>query len=259
MSQLLNTSIAEQVTVMNPAGASSAVIVCEHASCFIPTEFADLGLSAEERQSHAVWDPGAMAVAIGLSERFDATLVASAVSRLVYDCNRPPSAADAMPVQSEAIAVPGNAHITQAQRADRVARFYEPFKAQLTAAVRNKSQPVIVTVHSFTPTYHDERRAVEIGVLHDKDARLADAMLDIATAYSSANVQRNAPYGPQDGVTHTLRVHAIPHGHLNVMLEIRNDLIKTAAQQSEMVETLAGWIAEACDLVGVAGGVQCQV
>lgn len=258
MSELLHTSNAEHVTVMNPEGASSVVIVCEHASYYIPTVFEDLGLPVNDRQSHAVWDPGAMAVAVGLSDRFDATLVASGVSRLVYDCNRPPSAADAMPAQSEAIKVPGNTNLSSVQRADRVAQYYEPFKTQLSAAIAARPQPVIVTVHSFTPTFHGKRRAVEIGVLHDRDARLADAMLDIAKSHFTANIQRNAPYGPQDGVTHTLREHAIPGGWLNVMLEIRNDLIETAAQQSEMIETIAGWIAEACDRVGATGGDQCQ-
>jgi predicted N-formylglutamate amidohydrolase len=112
---------------------------------------------------------------------------------------------------------------------------------------------VIVTIHSFTPVYHGQHRAVEIGVLHDSDARLADAMLDIAGRHTPLNVLRNAPYGPQDGVTHTLKEHAIRSGHLNVMIEIRSDLIETQRQQTDMAAMLAGWIAAA--VTTAQGGV----
>ena len=258
MSQILQTLNTDHVAVLNAEGKSSVVIVCEHASCFFPDTFDDLGLAGDALQSHAAWDPGAMAVAQFLSERLDATLVASGVSRLVYDCNRPTSAPDAMPEQSEAIRVPGNENLTPAQRAGRATHYYEPFRAHLAETIAAKLKPVVVTVHSFTPIYHGKKRAVEIGVLHDNDTRLADAMLKIADAHTSANVQRNAPYGPEDGVTHTLREHAIREGHLNVMLEIRNDLIKTAEQQYEMAKMIAGWIANAGVRAGATGVVQCQ-
>lgn len=246
------------MVVVNAGGKSSVVVVCEHASCFIPEVFGGLGVSPDALQSHAVWDPGAMAVAQGLAERLDAVLVAAGVSRLVYDCNRPVSAPDAMPAQSETIRVPGNLNLTEDDRAERAARYYEPFRARLAATVAARPKPIIVTVHSFTPVYHGEKRAVEIGVLHDSDPRLADALLDSADAHTGARVRRNAPYGPQDGVTHTLREHAIAPGHLNVMLEIRNDLIASAEQQDGMARMLAGWIEHASAVVGAQGVEQCR-
>ena len=258
MTDLLHRSDPDHVIVSNPQGSSCVVVVCEHAHNFIPAEFHDLGLSGADRQSHAAWDPGAMAVAQGLSRRLDATLVASGVSRLVYDCNRPPSAPDAMPAQSETISVPGNADLSAQQRADRAACYYEPFRERLATVIQSKPAPVIVTVHSFTPIYHGRARAVEIGILHDSDARLADAMLQTARAHTDANVQRNDPYGPADGVTHTLREHALRHGHLNVMIEIRNDLIATDSHQQEMAQRIAKWLAEACAQIGADGVQPCQ-
>ena len=67
-------------------------------------------------------------------------------------------------------------------------------------------------------------KAVEIGVLHDADTRLADALL-AALPGTPPQVDRNQPYGPEHGVTHTLKRHALPANRLNVMLEVRNDLI----------------------------------
>ena len=250
MNHAQHPSSMDYVTVVNPAGTSPVVLVCEHASRFIPGVYNDLGLTGDALHSHAAWDPGALAVAQYMSERLNAPLVASNVSRLVYDCNRPLAATDAIPDQSETITVPGNKGLTVAQRQDRATTFYEPFRKQLAKVIGAKAQPVIVTIHSFTPVYHGKRRQVEIGVLHDRDTRLADAMLQVAGQHRDALVLRNAPYGTDDGVTHTLKEHALPAGHLNVMLEIRNDLIQDTKTQSDMAEQIANWVSAAL--------VQCQ-
>ncbi len=249
---------SNHVLMVNANGASDVVLVCEHASHYIPAELSGLGLSQMDQTSHAAWDPGALAVAQGMSQHLDATLVAGAVSRLVYDCNRPPSAPDAMPVRSEVIDVPGNRNLSQPSRDARIAEIYHPFHNSVSAALARVNTPILVTVHSFTPVYHGQLRTVEIGILHDTDMRLADAMLGTAAAHTTANVQRNEPYGPGDGVTHTLRKHAIPVGLLNVMLEIRNDLIETPSQQEAMAATISHWLVAACAELSISEGVQCQ-
>lgn len=238
---------AEVVQVMRPEARSAIVLVCEHASHQIPPELADLGLDAEAQRSHIAWDPGAFSVAQVMSEKLDAVLVASNVSRLVYDCNRPPDASDAMPVQSETYHVPGNVGLTEDAKAARVRRYYAPFRDALSAEVKRRKDPVLVTIHSFTPVYRTEKRDVEVGILHDQDARLADAMLDCADQY---DVRRNTPYGPEDGVTHTLKEHGQKHGYLNVMIEVRNDLIADRASQVSMAKTLVNWLTKALESLG---------
>ncbi|HAB38369.1 MAG TPA: N-formylglutamate amidohydrolase [Rhodobacteraceae bacterium] len=244
--------------VKNTNGSSSIVIVCEHASSDIPASFNSLGVSKEVRKSHAAWDPGALAVSIRLSEQLDAALIAGAVSRLVYDCNRPPDAPDAMPSKSEIFDIPGNAHLSQSERDSRVKTFYRPFQLAVRRLMERVNDPILVTVHSFTPVYHGKKRSVEIGILHDKDARFADAMLETANDHTNAIVRRNKPYGPEDGVTHTLKEHGINGGYYNVMLEIRNDLIKTTQQQDSMAKVIAGWIVDTCMALKVSGSIQCQ-
>lgn len=238
------------VEVYNAKATSPVVLVCEHASAHIPAEFDDLGLSGDALHSHVAWDPGAVSVARGMSRQLDAVLVASRISRLIYDCNRPPDAAGAMPERSEIVDVPGNKGLSTAQKADRVATYYEPFRAALSEVLARVSDPVLVTVHSFTPVYHGQNRDVEIGVLHDKDTRLADALL--SDAPGACVVRRNEPYGPADGVTHTLKEHALGPGHLNVMLEVRNDLIGNERDQAAMADLLSGWIRRALTPAGAA-------
>ncbi len=226
------------VETARPDGASAILLVCEHASRFIPEGLGNLGLDAAAAQSHIAWDPGALALAKRLSEALDATLIAQKVSRLVYDCNRPPDSAEAVRAESEVYHIPGNAGLSAAERDKRTDYIYRPFQKALAAAVQTRPHRVLVTIHSFTPVYNGVPRAVEVGILHDSDRRLADAMLNAAVQDPAYNVQRNAPYGPEDGVTHTLREHALPRGLLNVMIEVRNDLLADEAG----VTAMAAWL-----------------
>jgi predicted N-formylglutamate amidohydrolase len=234
---------ASSADVRNSTGKGPWLIVCEHASNYIPDEYGNLGLDAETLQSHIAWDPGALEVAVNLSVLLDAPLVAQSVSRLLYDCNRPTHEASAVPERSEIFRVPGNEGLTDKQRADRAERIYFPFRERLAAEIAARpSPPAIVTIHSFTPIYHGVSREVEIGILHDSDTRLADAMLAAAGSGNGFVVRRNEPYGPQDGVTHTLREHAVSRGLANVMIEVRNDLLTTAEECRAMAEQLAIWL-----------------
>ena len=81
--------------------------------------------------------------------------------------------------------------------------------------------------------------------MHDEDARFADAILAIAGNNGELVIGRNDPYGPEDGVTHTLRVHALPLGLLNVMIEIKDDLIGDAPARTRMAQRLAGYLNDA--------------
>lgn len=213
------------VSVINAEGTGAALLLCEHASAYIPGRYGDLGLRPEWRQSHAAWDPGALALARMLSTELDSPLVAGRVSRLVYDINRPPEAEGAMPVRSEIVDIPGNANLTPAQKAERVETVYRPFCKAVDRLLSARPRAV-VTVHSFTPVYHGTTRETEIGILHDSDNRLADIMLAQPTE-EDRRVDRNKPYGPEDGVTHSLKLHGISRGLPNVMIEVRNDLLTT--------------------------------
>ncbi|EEE35982.1 N-formylglutamate amidohydrolase [Rhodobacteraceae bacterium KLH11] len=240
------------VEVLNEAGKGRVVLLCEHASPRIPSEYGGLGLAEADRLSHAVWDPGARSLTLELSQALDAPVVASTVSRLVYDCNRPPEAASAMPVRSEQIVVPGNSGLTQTQRDARAAAVYDPFCAAVAQVLdRRALSTALVTVHSFTPVYHGQPRAVELGLLHDDDTRLADAMLRHADLVPHRRVERNQPYGPEDGVTHSLKLHALSRGLPNVMLEARNDLLGTSEQIAAMAEDILALLQPALNDISI--------
>ena len=242
-------SADEAASVVNAGSRSPVVLVCEHASHHVPDQYAGLGLAPEIARSHAAWDPGAAGVAEAMSALLNAPLVRSNVSRLVYDCNRPPESPTAIRETSEIYDIPGNSGLSAEDRAYRVQTVYRPFRAALQRVMAERDAGVLVTVHSFTPVYHGRTREVELGILHDRDSRLADAMLSGAARHTAMIVRRNEPYGPKDEVTHTLAEHALPRGWPNVMLEIRNDLIDTPARRQDVARQLAGMLIDALDRI----------
>ncbi|SEI48415.1 Predicted N-formylglutamate amidohydrolase [Cribrihabitans marinus] len=228
-SPLLTPLEGPPVRVLNASGPARAVLVCEHASRFIPATLRGLGLDAAAAQSHAAWDIGAMELAVELMGALDAPLVAARVSRLVYDCNRPPEAPDSIPAKSEVYDIPGNTGLSTAERDARGHEIYAPFRATLAGALDARPDAsLLITVHSFTPVYNGRRRDVELGILHDADDRAARHLLR-ALGDSGLRTALNEPYSAADGVTHTLRAHAIGRGLANVMIEVRNDLLDTPA------------------------------
>jgi predicted N-formylglutamate amidohydrolase len=247
------------VSVRRRDGGGVPVFICEHASNRFPDRFGTLGLTAEERLSHIAWDPGALSLAEALSARFDAPLVAAEVSRLLYDCNRPPEHPGAIAVRSEVTDIPGNAALDAAGRAARTEAIYRPFRAAADALLDERAASrracAVVTIHSFTPTYLGRPRAVEIGILHDEDARLADALLHaVPTDGGGYRIARNEPYGPADGVTHSLAIYGIRRGLPNVMIEVRNDLLATPDGARRVADTLDAMLRRALPAIGLTPG-----
>lgn len=235
------------------------ILVCEHASAALPAPWGTLGLSADQRRAHIAWDPGALGLARGLATRLDATLVHAPVSRLVYDCNRAPDAASAMPARSEIHDIPGNAGLDAAERLRRTRAVYLPFHQDLQALVAERlalgRTPVLLTIHSFTPVYFGTPRAVEFGVIHDHDTTLAALILDEARKQTRLACDLNAPYSAADGVTHVLARQATPLGIPNAMLELRNDLIATPDAEDAMAASLAPVLAAALSRLPPAPGL----
>lgn len=231
---------AGPVVLVNSAGPSRCVLLCEHASNRLPKALGTLGLPESDLQRHIAWDIGAEPVARRLSGLLDAPLVLQRYSRLAYDCNRPPESAEAMPEISETTPIPGNRNLSPGDRLARTMEIYRPFHGAVADLLDRRAaerlDSLVVSIHSFTPVYRGVARAVELGLLHDRDTRLSAQLLG---SFPGVDARLNEPYGPEDGVLHTLNLHAAPRGLRHVMIEIRNDRISTERGQQEWAERLS--------------------
>jgi predicted N-formylglutamate amidohydrolase len=241
------SEFGEAVHLHDGSSDAAVLVVCEHASNRVPHTLDGLGLAPDLLESHIAWDPGALGVAKGLAGLLSAPLIHGGLSRLVYDCNRPPDAPGAVPETSEIHTIPGNTGLSEQARRARVDRVYVPFRDRLAdeIAARRGQLRALVTVHSFTPVYMGRPRTVEFGVLHGQDDRLARAMLANVPDSAAWDIRLNEPYGPDDGVSHTLDLHGAGNDLPSVMLEIRNDLIATSAAQRAWADLLTPWLQRA--------------
>lgn len=216
------------VEVVNEAGQSRYVLVCEHASNWVPPEYAGLGLPAAELSRHIAWDIGAAQMARRLSERLDAPLILAGASRLLIDLNRPLGSAGSIPERSEATAIPGNLRLDPAERIRREARWFHPFQTAVTRVLdaRAGRETVVLGIHSFTPVYLGQPRPWQAGVLYRHSATFG-AWLVQRLGGQAAAIAHNQPYQIEDDSDYTVPIHGEARGLDAVLIEVRQDLIGT--------------------------------
>ncbi|MDB5477385.1 MAG: N-formylglutamate amidohydrolase [Phenylobacterium sp.] len=230
--------------VHNPGAASPLLLLGDHAGRHIPPELAGLGLPAAELDRHIAWDIGVDALGRRLARALDATFIAQTVSRLVIDCNRDPERPDAICEISDGAPIPGNAGLSAAARARRIAEVFTPYHAAIAAeldARAARSRPtVVVALHSFTPAMQGgPPRPWRFGVLHLGRSAFSDAVLARLRAEPDRPcVGDNQPYA-MDGTDYTIPRHAIGRGLDYLELEVREDLIADAAGQAAVAARLA--------------------
>jgi len=239
---LLDSDEPSPVRVLRPDGASPIFFVADHAGRVIPRALGTLGLDETERRRHIAWDIGIAGVTERLSAALDATAVLQTYSRLVIDCNRPLHVASSIPEISEATRIPGNSGLTPAQRAARVRAIFQPYhqcvERLLDARAAAGRRTVLISMHSFTPVFLGQARAMHVAPLYGADARLAHALLPLLRAEVGLVVGDNTPYSVTEESDYAVPMYGIGRRLLHTAIEIRQDLIADEAGQTEWAERL---------------------
>lgn len=214
----------------NPSGGARAVLLCDHASRFVPRAMANLGLGDAELARHIGWDIGIAEVTRALADRLDAPAVLSHFSRLVVDPNRAADDPTLVPKLSDGVIVPANRDLSDGACQARLATFYRPYHGAiaqtLDRAARTHAAFAVVSMHSFTPVFKSQARPWQIGILWNRDPRLP-APLIAGLQEMGLTIGDNEPYSGRDGHGYTLHTHAEPRGLPHALIEIRQDLIDT--------------------------------
>jgi predicted N-formylglutamate amidohydrolase len=228
------------------ASDSPFVFVSDHAGRRLPRALGDLGLAAADLERHIAYDIGILPVARQLAAAFDAPFVGQAYSRLVIDCNRPLHVAQSIPETSELTEIPGNKLLSPEQREARIAALFRPYHERieglLDARAARGLPSILIAMHSFTPVYMGVPRPWTVGLLYNRDARLAAPLLDLMNQDSAPYVGDKLPYAVDDLTDYTLPVHGERRGLLHVGIEIRQDLIAEPRGQVEWASWLEGML-----------------
>lgn len=233
---------------------SDIIITCDHASNRVPPEVGggSLGLSASEMNRHIAFDVGAAGVSLRLGEMLDCPVILSNFSRLVIDPNRGEDDPTLIMQLYDGTIIPGNRHLPETDRNWRLDKLYHPYHRAMSDLLASRASPIIVAMHSFTSQLDNRpKRPWHIGILHEKDQRLAKPMLKRLRQEPDLCVGENEPYGGHlDG--DSIDKHALAAGHPNILIEIRNDLIRQEGQQLNWADRLAPMITDVINTTQIA-------
>jgi predicted N-formylglutamate amidohydrolase len=241
---LLDQDEPAPVIVERAESRSPVVFVADHAGRRLPRRLGNLGLSAADLERHIAYDIGILPVARALARAFEAPFVAQTYSRLVVDCNRPTHVAQSIPEISELTPIPANRQISDAARQARIEALFRPYHGAIEALLEARAEAglptLLIAMHSFTPVFKGTTRPWLIGLLYNRDARLAGPLLELLNQESAPYVGDQLPYVVDDESDYTLPVHGERRGLPHVGIEIRQDLITEAQGQAAWAAWLEG-------------------
>lgn len=239
--------------IIGESRPSAWMITCDHASNRVPPCIGggSLGLSDEDMARHIAFDPGAAGLVLALGEVLDAPAILSDFSRLVIDPNRGEEDPTLLMRLYDGTIIPANRHADAAEKERRLNAFHRPYHAAYEALAAQREDRAICAVHSFTPQLKGRpKRPWQVGILSAYDKRLTDPLLEalrndqaLAEEVEAETgepwcVGDNEPYighFPGDSIDH----HALRHGRPNILIELRQDLIATPADQAKWAARLA--------------------
>jgi predicted N-formylglutamate amidohydrolase len=228
--------------IVRGAAETPILILCDHATNLLPPEYAALGLDDIQLNRHIAYDIGALAVARELGRKLRATVIWSRFSRLLIDPNRGEDDPTLIMQISDGAIVPGNAVLSSGERKKRMRTFHTPYHGAIAAEIDAMAArgliPCAVSIHSFTEAWRGVPRKWHGAILQDNDPRLAVPLLRELRARTGLEIGDNEPYSGQLR-NDTIYRHATLRGLPNVLLEIRQDLIREAKGQHEWAEILA--------------------
>jgi predicted N-formylglutamate amidohydrolase len=214
--------------ILNADALLPVLLVCDHASNRFPRSLGTMGLDYLNRVSHIALDIGAGAVAKALAENLGATSVLCQYSRLIVDCNRALIDESTFLEHSDGVDVPGNHNLQISEKERRASEIYWPYhnaiKGQIVRLKKNEIEPIVISIHSFTPVINGNDREWEVGVLWDKDPATAEIFLT-RLAKAGYLVGDNKPYSGKDPEDFTIDFHAESTGLPHVGIEISQNLI----------------------------------
>jgi predicted N-formylglutamate amidohydrolase len=210
-------------------------------------------MADDDLARHIGWDIGVRALGEALAAELDATFIGQSFSRLVIDCNRDPASPSSIVEASDGTLIPGNVGLDAAAREQRRAAIHEAYHCAIAAALARRRAhgiaPILVSLHSFTPSLGGAARPWQLGLLHDEgDTTLTRALLRRLEREAHLRVGDNEPYR-MNGTDYTVPRHVYPTGERYLEVEFRQDLLLERKSVNLWAARFAGWLRDAMALL----------
>jgi predicted N-formylglutamate amidohydrolase len=235
----------ESFEIVGGRADAGLLLVCDHAGNAFPPGYGTLGLPEDQLQRHIAYDIGAAAVTRAIAAATSAPAILTHFSRLLIDPNRGADDPTLIMRLSDGAIIPGNRTLDQTERDKRISRYYAPYHRAIDDVIdrclATGVPPAILSMHSFTESWKGVPRPWHVGILWDKDARLARPLLQYFGAEGSLIVGDNQPYtGALEG--DCMWQHGTQRGLAHAIIEVRQDLIRDDRGQQAWAQRITGII-----------------
>jgi len=245
---LLSGDDPAPVEWVNRGSLAEVALLCEHAGHAVPERYGNMGVDADVLDSHRGWDVGADALARAVADRLDAPLILQRYSRLVIDCNRPPTHKGSIPAISDGEEIPGNVDLDHEEIAQRVTEIFEPMDAALCEVFDAAPRRAAFSIHTFTPTMKGQDRPWHAGMLCRADMPTAISLQETISRLAPDKVVAiNEPYQIEDESDWFIPSHAEARGLRHSLIEIRNNELSTPEGIAFWADILATAITDVLD------------
>jgi predicted N-formylglutamate amidohydrolase len=188
-----------------------------------------LGLEDWVLDRHVAWDIGSDQLTEYLADLLDAPAILAGFSRLIIDPNRKLDDPTAFVEVSDGISIPGNFELSEEQKTLRVRSFYGPYHGAIARRLQEFESagtvPALISVHTCTPVFAQFVRPWHIGVMWDKDPRIAVPLMENLRKAEDVCFGDNEPYSGRHSHDFTIDHHAESAGLPHVGIEVRQDLV----------------------------------
>lgn len=116
---------------------------------------------------------------------------------------------------------------------------YSRLVIDLNRLRREGPEPLLFSVHTFTPSLGGEDRRWDLGVLWNRDPRIAVPLIEILREADGLQVGDNQPYSGKE-IAYTLNLHAGSAGLAHCAIEVRQDHCESAGGLDRFADLLAG-------------------
>lgn len=223
--------------ILGEPASGGILVICDHASNHVPSEL-NLGITPALLAQHIAYDIGVAQVARYLVELSGCAAFLATYSRLVVDLNRYPDDANAIPHESDGIAIQGN-RLDKAGRQARLDRYFYPYHTRLEDLLHYHPPALILSVHSFTPRLESQphdHRPWQLGVLYNEYETAANFAIERLEGEGFI-VGDQLPYSGKL-LNATMNRHAEANDIPYVGIEIRQDLVGSEQGQERFAAIL---------------------
>ena len=211
-------------TVINDAGTARVLFVADHSGRAFPGSLNQLGLDDWVLEKHVAWDIGSDLLTRFLADELDAQAVLAGFSRLIVDPNRKLDDPTAFIEVSDGIAIPGNLDLDEHQKALRVESFFQPYHdmigRKIDAFAARGIVPAFISIHTCTPVFDRVVRPWHIGIMWDRDPRIAIPLMEELSQMDGICIGDNEPYSGPEGLMYAIQRHGSHHALPCVEVEL---------------------------------------